>query len=79
MTSVTPDIPAAVEHQLVAHVGAAPGTASTTEIMQAVAQVARAQLSQRWVAGDNADRTSKTRRVYYLSMEFLICRSLGNA
>ena len=79
MTSVTPDIPAAVEHQLVAHVGAAPGTASTTEIMQAVAQVARAQLSQRWVAGDNADRASKTRRVYYLSMEFLIGRSLGNA
>ena len=79
MTSVTPDIPAAIEHQLVAHVGAAPGTASTTEIMQAVAQVARAQLSQRWVAGDNADRASKTRRVYYLSMEFLIGRSLGNA
>ena len=47
--------------------------------MHAVAQVAREQLSQRWVAGDQADRAAKARRVYYLSMEFLIGRSLSNA
>jgi starch phosphorylase len=47
--------------------------------MQAVAQVARQQLSQRWVAGDTADRAAKARRVYYLSMEFLIGRTLSNA
>jgi starch phosphorylase len=36
-------------------------------------------LSRRWVAGDAADRARKARRVYYLSMEFLIGRSLSNA
>ena len=68
-----------IDHQLVATVGAAPGVASTTEIMHAVAQIAREQLSRRWVAGDSADRARKARRVYYLSMEFLIGRSLSNA
>ncbi|MDP3221668.1 MAG: glycogen/starch/alpha-glucan phosphorylase, partial [Rubrivivax sp.] len=49
------------------------------EIMHAVAQVAREQLSRRWVAGDSADRAARARRVYYLSMEFLIGRTLSNA
>ena len=47
--------------------------------MHAVAQVAREHLSQRWVAGDSTDRAAKARRVYYLSMEFLIGRTLSNA
>ena len=69
----------AVKRHLLHTVGAAPTAASHTEIMHAVAQVAREQLSQRWVAGDVADRAAKARRVYYLSMEFLIGRTLGNA
>ncbi|MDP3223851.1 MAG: hypothetical protein Q8M96_12025, partial [Rubrivivax sp.] len=64
----------AVDHHLLHTVGAAPDKASHAEIMHAVAQVAREQLSQRWVAGDSADRAAKARRVYYLSMEFLIGR-----
>ncbi len=80
MNTVIPETPAArIAHQLVATVGTAPAVASTAEIMHAVAQVARQQLSQRWVAGDSADRARKARRVYYLSMEFLIGRSLSNA
>jgi starch phosphorylase len=47
--------------------------------MRAVAQLAREQLARRWVANEEADRKAKVRRVYYLSMEFLIGRSLGNA
>ena len=70
---------AAVESHLLNTVGAAPAHASTIEIMHAVAQVAREQLSQRWVACDSADREVKARRVYYLSMEFLIGRTLSNA
>ena len=69
----------AVKRHLLHTVGAAPATASHPEIMHAVAQVAREQLSQRWVAGDVADRAAKARRVYYLSMEFLMGRTLGNA
>jgi starch phosphorylase len=70
---------AAVERHLLATVGTAPAAATPTDLMQAVAQVAREQLSQRWVAGDSADRAAKARRVYYLSMEFLIGRTLSNA
>jgi starch phosphorylase len=70
---------AAVDRHLLATVGAAPTSASHTEIMHAVAQVAREQLSKRWVASDSADRTAKARRVNYLSMEFLIGRTLSNA
>ena len=68
-----------VDQHLVSTVGAEAISASHTEIMHAVAQVAREQLSQRWVAGDSADRKAKARRVNYLSMEFLIGRSFSNA
>ncbi len=70
---------AAVNRHLLATVGAAPATATPTEMMLAVSQVAREQLSRRWVAGDSADRDAKARRVNYLSMEFLIGRTLSNA
>ena len=83
--SAAPAAPAAdtlaarVERHLLYTVGVAPAHASATDLMGAVSQVARAELSRRWVAGDAADRAAKARRVYYLSMEFLIGRSLGNA
>jgi starch phosphorylase len=70
---------AAVERHLLHTVGTLPGQASPSEIMHAVAQVAREQLSRRWVAAESADRAAKARRVYYLSMEFLIGRTLSNA
>ncbi len=70
---------ARVERHLLHSVGVAPAEAGTVDLMSAVSQVARAELSRRWVAGDTADRAAKARRVYYLSMEFLIGRSLGNA
>ena len=73
------DLASRVERQLLDSVGVAPDEAGPFELMTAVAQVARVELSRRWVAGDAADRAAKARRVYYLSMEFLIGRSLGNA
>jgi starch phosphorylase len=77
--SAAPGIAERIEQHLLHTVGVEPAQASTRDLMNAVAQVARAELSQRWVAGDAADRAAKARRVYYLSMEFLIGRSLGNA
>ncbi|MBI5258591.1 MAG: glycogen/starch/alpha-glucan phosphorylase [Burkholderiales bacterium] len=68
-----------IDQHLLHTVGVAPDQASARELMNAVAQVARSELSQRWVAGNAADSQAKARRVYYLSMEFLIGRSLGNA
>ncbi len=70
---------ARVEQHLLDTVGVAPAEADAVDVLNAVAQVARAELSRRWVATDSADRQARARRVYYLSMEFLIGRSLGNA
>jgi starch phosphorylase len=68
---------AELERQLLDHVGVAPADASVVDLMAGVAQLAREQLSQRWVATQAAQRGS--RRVCYLSMEFLMGRTLGNA
>ena len=68
-----------IDAHLLDTVGVAPALAGPAELMQAVARVAREQLSRRWVANQAIDRTNKARRVYYLSMEFLIGRTLGNA
>jgi starch phosphorylase len=75
----TSDVASGVEDQLLSTVGVAPPDASTTELMQAVSQVARRQLSQRWVAAQAEQRAAKARRVYYFSMEFLMGRTLSNA
>ena len=77
--AVGADFNAGVDDQLLLNVGVAPSAASQAELMQAVARVAREQLSRRWVANQAIDRTNKARRVYYLSMEFLMGRTLGNA
>ncbi len=69
----------AVERHLLATVGVAPGAASRSEVMHAVAQVAREELSRRWVGTAERERSEGARRVCYLSMEFLIGRTLGNA
>ena len=73
------DVAAAIDDHLLNTVAVVPEQANPTELMQAVAQVARGQLARRWVATQAADTGRKARRVYYLSMEFLIGRTLGNA
>ena len=54
---------AAVSHHLLHTVGAPQANATATEIMHAVAQVARERLSERWVAGEASDRAAAARRV----------------
>ena len=70
---------AQIETHLLRTVGVAPQDATPTDLMQAVAQVARGQLSQRWVETQARQRAAKARRVVYLSMEFLMGRTLSNA
>ncbi|MBI2750278.1 MAG: glycogen/starch/alpha-glucan phosphorylase [Burkholderiales bacterium] len=70
---------AQIEQHLLSTVGVASEDATTTDLMLAVAQLARAQLSQRWVETQAQERASKPRRVVYLSMEFLMGRTLSNA
>jgi starch phosphorylase len=70
---------AEIERKLLGTVAAEPSRATRADLYQALSQVAREQLAQRWVNTQNADRDSKARRVYYLSMEFLIGRAMNNA
>ena len=68
-----------IDEELLDNVGVEPSAASQPELMLAVSQVARRHLSQRWVETQAAQRAAKARRVYYLSMEFLMGRTLSNA
>lgn len=84
MTSHTPphsvsDQAQRVNTALLDTVGVDPTNANNAQLMQAVAQLARAQLSQRWVKTQAQERQAKARRVVYLSMEFLMGRTLSNA
>ncbi len=73
------NLPRRADEHLLSTVCTAPAAASPDDLMHAVAHVAREQLSRRWVQNDSCDRQAKARRVYYLSMEFLMGRTLGNA
>lgn len=48
------------------------------EIFQAVAMVTRDVVIDRWLATHKVYREENCRKVYYLSMEFLVGRALGN-
>ena len=52
------DLQAAIDRHLLDTVGVEPAEATPTDLMQAVSQVARQQLSQRWVAAQARERDS---------------------
>jgi starch phosphorylase len=68
-----------IDDHLVKTIGVPVERAGPIDLMLATAQVAREQLSRRWVETRARERAQGARRVYYLSMEFLIGRSLSNA
>jgi glycogen phosphorylase len=70
---------ARIDERLLSTVGVGANNVSKTDLMLATAQVAREQLSRRWVATQAEQHDQKARRVVYLSMEFLIGRTLSNA
>ena len=70
---------AEIDNKLLDSVAAEPVTANTKELYNALSMVARDQLARRWVQTQVDDRKNKSRRIYYMSMEFLIGRTLNNA
>jgi starch phosphorylase len=55
-----------------------PSAAGPRERFEAIARSTRDVLSQRWVLTDDTYERENPKRIYYLSMEFLIGRSLAN-
>jgi starch phosphorylase len=70
---------AEIDDKLLKLVAAEPITANTKELYKALSLVAREKLAERWVKTQVDDRKKKVRRVYYMSMEFLVGRALNNA
>ncbi len=75
----SPTLRSQIDRKLLCAVAAEPTRASKADLYQALSFVAREKLAQRWVDTQNTDRNDKARRVYYLSMEFLIGRAMNNA
>src|ERR1700749_5337469 len=55
-----------------------PETANTRERYRAAARAVRDILSDRWLRTNKAYAHENPKRIYYVSIEFLIGRSLGN-
>ena len=69
----------AVANKLIYAVGKDPATASQDDWLHATAFAVRDQLVERWMTTTRAQYAQKLKRVYYLSMEFLIGRTFTNA
>jgi glycogen phosphorylase len=75
---LTGDADALYDRHLLFDNAADPATASLRERYEAFARSVRDILSQRWVRTEQTYGRENPKRVYYLSMEFLIGRSLTN-
>jgi starch phosphorylase len=66
------------ERHLVTDTLVDPGSAAPRDRFEAFARSVRDILSQRWINTEKAYARANPKRIYYLSMEFLIGRSLAN-
>ena len=69
----------AIANKLIYTVGKNPQAASQNDWLAAAAHTVRDQLVERWMATTRAQYAQDHKRVYYLSMEFLIGRTFSNA
>ncbi len=69
----------AVAHRLVFSLGKDPATATPRDWFHATALAVRDRLIERWMDGMRTAQQGSTKRVYYLSMEFLTGRLLSNS
>ena len=69
----------AIDERLIGEFSVAPAEANDAQWLSAVARLLREDLAARALRTQLQDRANKARRVHYLSMEFLIGRSLTNA
>ncbi len=72
-------IRADLERCLLGSVGKAPAAANRRDWFVASAMLVRQALAARWVASGRREHAWRSKRVYYLSMEFLLGRLLSDA
>ena len=68
-----------IANKLMFSVGKDPQSASPQDWLNAAAYAVRDQLVERWMKTTRAQYAQDSKRVYYLSMEFLVGRTFGNA
>ncbi len=68
-----------LNHHLLSFLGRDPSRASNTDFCKAVSYVLRDNLIERWINTQKSYYEQHKKRVYYLSLEFLVGRSLGNS
>ncbi|MES9873269.1 MAG: glycogen/starch/alpha-glucan phosphorylase [Candidatus Sedimenticola sp. 6PFRAG7] len=73
------DIQLSINNRLVYTIGKDPYTAVAHDWLQALSYITRDRLIERWMETHRRYYRTGAKRVYYLSMEFLIGRSLNNA
>ncbi|MEN9866725.1 MAG: hypothetical protein RL748_2315, partial [Pseudomonadota bacterium] len=76
------DVPAlklALANQLVYSIGKDPASAQPQDWLHAAILTVRERLVERWMATTRAQYAQDVKRVYYLSMEFLMGRTFSNA
>ena len=74
-----PQLKRAISNHLVYGVGKDPAAAQPADWLRAAALAVRDRLVERWMKTTRAQYEQDAKRVYYLSMEFLIGRSFTNA
>ena len=69
----------AIANKLMFTVGKDPKVARAEDWLNAAAYAVRDQLVERWMKTTRTQYAKDAKRVYYMSMEFLIGRTFGNA
>jgi starch phosphorylase len=68
-----------ITHHLLSFLGRDPSRAGNTDLCKAISYVLRDNLIERWINTQKSYYEYHKKRVYYLSLEFLVGRSLGNS
>ena len=69
----------AIVYKIIFLIGRSPKEASQRDWLNATLHAVRDLVTEGWITTARQSRAEETRRVYYLSMEFLIGRTLSNA
>jgi starch phosphorylase len=68
-----------IQHHLMSFQGRDPDRAGDQDVYRALSYALRDVLMEKWINTQKTFYAEKMKRVYYLSLEFLVGRSLGNA